>query len=200
MEKCSQCDRPAIGKFIGGEIPLCVDHYFTFMKASYLQATMAASHLNFIEQQIHVSTGGPLPLKQYNLPQPTFLQEAPTFNTIKISNSTVGMLNTGTLSNLKDVEFTVELMESQGQGEIAKALAELTQAVFDSNEIAKEAKEEISQQLRFIATQINTKPEARQAGLIKAILSGLRTNIATAAALVTILDKVEPVIRSFLGI
>jgi len=161
---------------------------------------MAASQLNLIEQELWASTVGLVPLKQISLPPPAFLEGTPTFNTIKISNSTVGMLNTGTLANLKDVEFTVELMQRQGQGELAKALAELTQAVFDSKDISKEAKEEISQQLRFIATQINTKPESRQSGLIKAILSGVRTNIATAAALVTILDKVEPAIRSFLGI
>jgi hypothetical protein len=161
---------------------------------------MAVSQLNFLEQQIWAGTGGILPLKQVNLPSPTFLEGAPTFNTIKISNSAVGMLSTGTTANLKDVEFTVELMQSQGQDKLAEAITELTQAIAESSDISKEVQEEVSQQLKFIAAQINIKPEARQPGLIKAILSGLRNNIATVAALVTILDRAEPVIRSYLGI
>ncbi|MDD5083107.1 MAG: hypothetical protein PHU08_07040 [Dehalococcoidales bacterium] len=199
MEQCSQCERAAIGKVTDAQIPLCIDHYFTFIKAGYLQLVMAASNLNYINQRLWASSGGLIPLTQYNLPQPTFLQEAPTFNTIKINHGTIGMLNTGTISNLQDVEFTVELLNSQGQDEIAKAISELTQAVINSSDISRESKEEISQQLKFIAAQISAKPEARQTGLIKAILTGIRTNIATVAALVTIIDKVEPIIRKFLG-
>jgi len=197
--KCSQCDRQAVAGVTEGQIPLCVDHHFTFTKTSYLQAVMVASHLNYTEQQLYVSTGGLLPLTQYNLPQPTFLGEAPVFNSIRIDKSAIGVLNTGTISNLKDVEFTVELMNSQGQEEVAHSIAELTEAVINNGNVSIECKEEISEQLRFIASQVNVKQDERQPGVAKAVLSGIRTNIATIAALVTIFDKVEPVIRRYLG-
>lgn len=197
LEKCCQCDKQAVIRAMDGSIPFCVDHYFIYMKAGYLQQVMTTSHLNYINQDLYYSTGGMIPLKRYDLPMPTFLQDTPIFNTIKIENSALGMLNTGTISNLKNVEFTVELMTSQGQAELAQSITELTQAVINSNEVSKETKDEISQLLQFIAVQINTKSDSRQKGQIKAILAGIRINIKTVAALITILDKVEPIIRNF---
>ena len=200
MEKCSQCDKQAFARFGDNAVPLCVEHYFTLMKATYLQVSMLASQLNFVRGELEAGSGGLVKFPRMHLPPPTFVEGGLTFSTIKVSDSAIGMLNVGTVKNFKDVEFNVELMTNKGQDKLAEAVANLTRAVIESNEITMEAKDEISEQLRFITTQMNVEPEARQKGLIKGILSGLGTTISTVAGLITIWNQVEPMLRAHLGV
>ena len=161
---------------------------------------MLASQLNLVRGELAAGSGGLVKFPRMHLPPPTFIEGGLTFSTIKVSDSAIGMLNIGTVKNFKDVEFNVELMTNKGQDKLAEAVADLTRAVIENNEITMEAKDEISEQLRFITTQMNVEPEARQKGLIKGILSGLGTTISTVAGLITIWNQAEPMLRAYLGV
>lgn len=54
--KCSQCNRPAIVRY--GALGLCVEHHLKMQQATYLQVSMLAANLNFLQTKISAGTGG----------------------------------------------------------------------------------------------------------------------------------------------
>jgi hypothetical protein len=202
--KCHQCDNPAITQY-AGSIPLCADCYqkvaqadFMEQQATHNKLSWLVSHLNFIEQQLYVGQGGLLPLKQAAIPQPP---NAPinlnSFNQIKVSDSSVGFINTGTLYN---IETSIRVMQQRGDQELANAIKKLTQAVIDNKEVSDSLKESIVEQLEFILTEALSSKDNRRKGVIKTIISSLGQSLQTFAALVTIWNGVEPLLKTFFGI
>jgi hypothetical protein len=195
MAKCSQCDKPAVVNYGGSE--LCADHYYTMVKATYLQIYMLSKHFDFVRTEIEAGAGGLVQLPRMEMAPPPFMGDSFTLNNISVTGNNVTVINARTIQNL-DASITV--MRSHGEGELAKAVTELTQAIIESNEIEKTAKNEIAEQLEFLVAQATTEPQNRSIGLIKSVLAGIRDSIAVASGLLVIWDKVGPLIRATLGV
>ena len=195
MERCSQCDKPAVVRW--GDIPLCVDHYFKMQHAIYLQATIVAANLDYLEQKISAGTGGLIPPAHIGIPPPPSIGDTYTLNNINISDSTIGAINTGTLQNL-DVGITV--LQGNGQNDLAAAVTELTEALIKSNEASESLKKEISEQLEFLVAQATAENQNRSIGTVKSVLEGIRNEISALASLVAIWDKAEPLFRTVFGL
>jgi len=191
VAKCSQCDKPAVMD------DLCVDHYFKLQQAIYLQYSMLAAQYNVLEDQFSDGTGGIIPPKRIKVhPLPSFGDNY-TFNNISITESNVGAINTDSAAN---IDASITIMKSQGNSDLAIAITELTQAIIDSREIEQATKNEIAEQLQFLVAQTTAEPSNRSLGLVKGILTGIRDTVSTAASLLVTWDKVEPLIRMYLGI
>jgi len=191
MAKCSQCDKPAV---MGS---LCVDHYLRLQQAVYLQFSMVAAHFNVIEEQISAGTGGLMPPKRIIIPPPPSFGDNYIFNNINVTESNIGAINTGTAAN---IDASITIMQNQGNNDLAAAITELTQAIIDSKEIEQSTKNEIAEQLQFLVAQSTAEPESRSLGLVKGVLTGIRNTISGAAGLLAIWDKVEPLIKMYLGV
>jgi len=200
--KCSQCDKPAIVKY-ADKIPLCADCYHKVAQANFMEQqamhnklSWLASNLNLIEQDLYLGCGGLLPLKQMTIPQPP---SAPSysFNQIKVSESNVGVINTGTLFNL---DTSIQVMQNRGDKELANAVRELTQAVLDNNELNDKLKEEIVEQLEFLVTEALASKDKRRKGLTGKIINNISQSVATFGALLTIWNNVEPLLRAYFGL
>ncbi len=191
MAKCSQCDKPAI---VGS---LCVDHYHKWVETNYMLFTMMASQYNLLDREFSRGTGGIVPPNPIAIPSPLSTRDNLTFKNINVDRSTIGAINTGVISSL---DASITLMQSSGKNKLADAIKELTQAIYDSKEVDDELKNEIIEQLEFLVAQASAEPENRSTGLIKTVLSGLRASISVAAGLLTIWDKVEPLIKAALGV
>lgn len=155
-----------------------------------------ASNLNLIEQDLYVGCSGLLPLKQMAIPQPP---SAPSysFNEIKVSESNIGVINTGTLFNL---DTSIQVMQNRGDKELANAVRELTQAVLDSNELNDKLKEEIVEQLEFLVTEALASKDKQRKGLIRKIINNISQSIATFGALLTIWNNVGPLLQAYFGL
>jgi hypothetical protein len=192
---CSQCGKPAVVNF-GGH-GLCVDHYLKLQQANYLQSSMLAANLNFIADQLDKGTGYLIRHSRVELPRVPFIGDTLTLNNINVSDSNIGAINTGTIQNL-DASITVA--KTQGQPDLAEAINKLAQAIIDNIEINDAMKNEIAEQLAFLMSQVTAKPEDRSKGMIRSILNGLKSSISMVASLLTIWDKVEPLLHAALGI
>ena len=193
MPICTQCGKPAVSDII----PYCVEHYLMLEQASYLQQTLLAANINFLQDKISLGTGGLIPPTHIEIPPPPFIGGNLTLNNISVSGSTIGAINTGTIKNL-DASITV--MKGLGESDLATAVKQLIEAVIKSTEINDSLKNEIAEQLAFLSVQATTKAESRSLGIIKSILSGLRDSISVAGGLIAIWGKVEPLFRSIFGI
>lgn len=191
MAKCSQCDKPAV---LGD---LCVDHYYKLQQAIYLQSSMVAAMQNLLAAQLDAGTGYLVHHSRIIIPPPPSIGDNVTFNNINIDRSTVGAINTGILSNL---DVSMDLAKSKGEDELAAAIKELTQAIYDSKEVDDSFKNDILDQLQFIVAQATAEPENRSTGLVKSVLAGIRSSISVVAGLLAIWDRVEPLIKVAVGI
>ena len=186
---CSQCETPALSG-----VGLCVDHYLKYEQALYLQASMLASQMNYIQQEIYAGHGGILPLKQVDLPPPPFEGDKLTLNHIEITGSTVGVVNLGQAQNIDSV---ITQMHGEGNQELADALAEFTQAVINSDELTQDVRDELAEAIELLAAQTRVTSEKRSK-LIPTIIRGVRDSVSSSAALLTLWDKLEPLLKGLL--
>ena len=190
MTKCCQCDKPA---YVGD---LCVDHFFKLQVAQHNQLAWLASHLNLISEKLDQGTGYLVTHARMQIPHPPHIGESMTKNYINVTDSVVGVINTGTISNLNS---GIAVAESQGQKEIAIAITEFAQAVINSEELINSVKDEITEQLDFILTQVTAEPDLRRTGLIKSALVGIGTAVGTCASLLTLWEKLQALLQTALG-
>lgn len=199
--KCYHCDKPSVIKY--GQTPLCVDCYHKVAHADFMEGQIlhnrlswVASNLNFIEQDLYSGCGGLLPLKQMIIPQPP---SAPRYSSqlIKVSESNIGVINTGTLFNL---ETSIEVMQNRGDKDLANAIKELTQAVLDNSEINDELRREMAEQLEFLVTEALTAKEKQRKGLARRVITDISQSIATIASLLTIWNNVKPLLQLYFGL
>jgi len=151
---------------------------------------------NMLSAQIDSGMGYMGPSERIQIPPPPVMGATTTHNYISISESTIGVLNTGTIRNLNN---GIGLLETQGLGQIAAAIKEFTEAADRSTEIADTAKKEIIEQLDVLVAHLTASPQERSTGLIKSILGGVRDSVCTAAALIALWDKLIPLVQSYIG-
>jgi hypothetical protein len=199
--KCIQCVRIATVKI--EERPLCIDcsHKLAqvrFMEQQTLhnQLSWQASNLNFVEQQLYVGAGGLLPLTQMRIPPPPISTNY-SFQEIKVSDSSVGVINTGRLINL---DTSIQVFNNRGDKELAKSIKDLTQAVVDSNELNEQLKKEIVEQLDFIVTEAFANKESQRKGMVKKTLDNISQSLGTVASLMTIWNILSPLLVTYFGL
>ena len=199
--KCYHCDKPSLKKY--GETPLCVDCYHKVSQADLMEGQISdnklswlASNLNLIQQDLYIAAGGLLPLKQMMIPQ---APSAPRYYSqqIKVSDSNIGVINSGTLFNL---EMGIEVIQNRGDKDLANAVKELTQAVLDSQEINDELRREMAEQLEFLVTEALAGKDKQRKGLAGRVMSDISQSIASVAALLTIWNNVQPLLQLYFGL
>lgn len=198
--KCYHCDKPALKKY--GKTPLCVDCYHKVAYADFLEGQVEhnrlswlASNINLVQQDLYIGTGGILPLKQMTIPQPP---TAPRYSSqqIKVSESNIGVINTGTLFSL---QTGIEVIENHGDKELASAVKKLTEAVVNSTEINDQLKRETAEQLEFLVTEALASKEKQRKSLARKVMTDISQSIGTIAGLLTIWNTVQPLLQAYFG-
>ncbi len=117
----------------------------------------------------------------------------------EISNSQVGVLNTGEMQ-AKSITGSVSPSVDPNQHQIAEALTSLTEAVKASQNISSQQQTEIIEQLELLNEQAKLAPSERKVGLIKPILSTLSTALSAGGGAAEIWSQCGDAIKIFFGI
>ena len=206
MEICSQCEiKPAIYS-VGGHL-LCLNCYSILQQAQAAEQQARNDRLNQISAQKNYLTemmawhiGLRATPPQHQIPQPIHTHiNNPIFNNMNISNSQIGMLNTGSISNVQNIDVNVSTLVQSGQREIAEALTQLTEAVVSNQEIDDIQRTELIDQLETISNQAALPADNRKAGLIKPILTGLTTGISAVGTLSKVWSMVGDTVCNYFG-
>lgn len=128
--------------------------------------------LNFVLQQAEgMSVGPPGFLGRIAVPQMSeTVKRDITLNNITIDRSTIGILNTGLMQEIQQIDVNISKLEQTSQTEIAEALAGLTQAIASSGQISDKQRSELIQQLNELSDQALLAPNQRKTGVIRAIV------------------------------
>jgi hypothetical protein len=128
-------------------------------------------------------------------------EETIAMSGINIVNSTVGILNTGQMNNIKSIAVNIGKLNDSGLADVAAALNALTDAVAASIELTNEAKSLMLEQLESLSKQALLPEEERmKPGVLKAIGSTLSSTLAAAGGLAEVWSTWGPAVLAFFGL
>ncbi|HHT9123355.1 MAG TPA: hypothetical protein ACFYEF_10855 [Candidatus Wunengus sp. YC63] len=134
---------------------------------------------------------------QYPLP----VKESVSMNGINISNSNIGILNTGEIEDIQSISVNITSLSESGAHEVAEAIKQITEAVSKSSDLVATNKSMVLEQLEELSEQALLPAENRsKPGILKAIISTLATTLAAAGGLAEVWSTWGPAIQKFFGL
>jgi hypothetical protein len=132
---------------------------------------------------------------------PLLKKETTAMSSINIVNSTVGVLNTGQMNNIKSITVNIGKLNDSGLADVAAALNALTDAVAASVELMDEARSSALEQLETLSEQaLLPENERMKPGILKTIGSALSSTLAAAGGLAEVWSTWGPPVLAFFGL
>jgi hypothetical protein len=191
MAECSQCGKTAIMDYDG--VKLCVDCNLKFVQAEDIKQQQNMRILNHLADSIEAQTGVYGVVPRYQLPTP-IVQQAHTWNNIRIDRSVIGAVNTGQITKL---DIAMSGLKQAGAEDLAQNVAKLTEAVLQAIELNDQAKNDVMEQLNFLLVQISTPKEHQQHGMIRAALKNLKDTLETISSLASLWNQLQSLLGDF---
>jgi hypothetical protein len=189
---CGQCGKPAIDQQSG--VPLCVDCYYRYTVAQTLQFRMHAAMANHSMDQMDEISGLP---SGGRIALPPIPQSPFTLNNIKLDNSVVGAINTGTV---KTIDVNLTQLHNAGNDRASDALAKLTEMIMSSDTLDPKHKNEMAEQVAFLSEQAVAAAKDRKPGVIKATLDALNQSAGAVNTIAGAWNVAEPIVRQIFGL
>ncbi len=191
--KCHQCERPGLYQYDHGLV-LCLKCNAILQENNFRSFLMNASMMNHAMDEMDMVTGIRLGGDRIPVSQLAQAMSRPmTNNHITISNSSVGVLNTGDLAKINAV---ITITEGSDVEELGQNIKDFAQAVLDSDEVTKEDKHDIGELLGTLSEQIAGK---RSKPVIESILKGIEDRVKSVNTLWAFAEKIGKLL-SGLGI
>jgi hypothetical protein len=205
--RCHQCPKPAMYvvpsqqaalKEAGAGIPLCLDCWHKWQHGGYMLFLQNAAMMNQAADDLDSfagfsTTGGRIPVGAL---AKAAEKKGPVYNNIRISNSTVGVLNTGDLAR---IDAVITLTKDTDVEAIGQTLMKLTQAIIDAKEIEQKAKRELVELIQSLAEQVVGSQRQRKPSVIMTLLHGIEQRAAGIVALSTIVQQLVQVVTTMFG-
>jgi hypothetical protein len=119
---------------------------------------------------------------------------------IHLSNSTVGILNTGEIEDVQSISVNVSTLAESGHAEMAKAIKELTEAVAASQELSADERAYVLENLEELSKQASLPSNERaKSGVIKSLIAGVGGSLSAAGGLAEVWSTWGTAIRGFFG-
>ena len=204
-QECSQCGRPGMYN-VEGHL-LCLSCYAKVQEIATRRQEMQQEQLrnlmalyNNAAAQFDFAAGIPGFTPRMQIPDPTIrtIQQGPmTFNHFDISESKIGVINTG---EVQRIDVAMELIEQGGSADLATAIQEFTQTVINSDKLSTLSKNELLEQVAEVSEQIALPPEKQKRGIIKALLDGIKNTASTVTAVADAWLKLQPLLEGIFRI
>ncbi|WPY94547.1 hypothetical protein T8T21_00005 [Limimaricola variabilis] len=191
--KCHQCEKPALYTYENGP-SLCLHCNTLLQENNYRSFLMNAAMMNQSLDDMDMVTG--LQMNSGRIPVSDLaraMNKPTTNNHISISNSSVGVLNTGDLAKINAV---ITITEGSDSEELGRTIRDFAQAVIDSKDISGIDKHEIGELLGTLSEQIAGK---RSKPVISSILKGIEERVKPVDSLWSFAEKIGGLLSS-LGI
>jgi len=176
--------------------PLCVEHYAMLQDAVSKQNEGLERAINMLEGHIDV-VGLPRPTPSFPERKPPVVIHQPKIdNSIHIDRSVVGSVNTGTINSLDVSMSNINVSNAP----LAMSLKHFAEAVAKEGSLSAEQKQEILDQLSALTQEIEQPKERRRTGVVKTLMSGIKSSIQVAVTLDSLWSLAEHLIRACLGL
>jgi hypothetical protein len=197
--RCHNCSKNAMF-MVGddeGQVPLCLDCWTRYQNTALRQIEMAEREINYLTGQMEAIAGvGPI-FPRYPERRPIVQTGPLTLNNIRVTNSQIGVLNTG---SIETVDATVNVLKSEGQDELAAAITRLTEEVIKANTIANDQKNQIIELLGALSEEATAPPEKRRLSVVKAMLGNLADALGGVAEIAAVWEAAKAILTKVFGI
>jgi hypothetical protein len=178
-------------------LPLCLDCSIRYQNMINQQLENIERQINFAMDTMDDVIGIYGVTPRFPERRPLIHTGGVTLNNINVSNSEIGVLNTGTIEN---VDSTVTVLKTEGNNQLASAVTALSEAIIKSDELSNEQKNETLELLSSLSSEAIAPKKARKLGVVRALLSGLSGMLGDVATLSAVWEKVQPVFQQVFGI
>jgi hypothetical protein len=176
----------------GQQAPLCLDCYIRWQNVMLQQQEMHEREMNYLTDEMESLVGMHGILPRYPERRRIIQTGGVILNNIHVSNSEIGVLNTGTIHSM---DATVTIMKTEGNQLLANVLATLSEAVIKSGELSNNQKNQILELLTSLSEEAVTPKEKRKNAVAKALLSELSSIIGSISTLTEMWDKAKTIFQ-----
>ncbi len=198
--KCHQCEKQAVfilepdGK---SQFPLCLHCSNELKKGQTDRIRTLQQVMEYCDRtmdfQLGLTPQASAPMKATAVP----VGEV-TLNHINISNSNVGMVNTGKIQ-AESIDLSIDALIKGNEQELAKAIKDLTTAILQSQQITDADRNEIIELLAHIAEESTKPPEYRKKNVIMNSIKRVGELVSLANGLTKMWEHYSPIIKSVFG-
>lgn len=198
---CYQCGRPALMGYRQPDntvVPLCLEHGMLIqnMYAQRIRQNMQA--VNLLREMMDELAGQPRPVTSLQAPVgPIVHTGGLTLNNIHVSNSHIGVLNTG---KIESIDTAIGYLSETGGKPVADALRAMTEAIVASAEATTEQKGELLELLGVLATEAATPREKRKSKAMFPIIGQVSSVLSGVNALRQLWENWLPAIKTYFGL
>jgi len=176
---------------------LCVSCWHQFEVARTLALRISAIGMNLaLDEMAHVS-GLPRSMAGPRMQVPEIPQGPPIFNNIKVENSSVGAINTGTV---QAIDVTLTYLHSGGNDKARDALKALIEAILSASALSADQKNELVDQVAYLAEQAAAPVRDRKPGVIKSTIVAVRSCAQGVADIASAWQSAESVLKGLFGL
>jgi hypothetical protein len=194
--RCHQCPKPALYGVTDQKVPLCLECFHKWTQVGYMQFLQYAAMMNQaaddMDSMVGFRTGGRIPVAALA----NAMQKTPIYNNIRISNSTVGVLNTGDLAR---IDAVITLTKDTDVEAIGDTLKNFTQAVIDARDIEPKAKKDLMELTQSLAEQVVGSQGPRKPSVIMTLLRGIEERSKGIVAISAVVHQLITVVTSMFG-
>ena len=177
-----------------GKILLCLSCYAKWSHIQSMQFLQNAAMMNQAMDHMDMVTG--LPSTKGRLPVQALaraMQKGHTLNNFTISQSQIGVLNTG---SIEKIDAAITLSRGSDVELIGEELKALTEAVIQSAELDQSEKNDVLDLTETLSEEVVGK---RKPATIGAIMKGITEKVKGAAALAGAAEKLRKALEALLG-
>jgi hypothetical protein len=187
---CSGCERPAIQGYPTDDkdvtLWFCLDCSIKYEQMLDARIERDERHINYLEDVIADTYGVPRTGPKYP-PRPPRLQvKGVTLNNIHIKDSTVGVVNTGSIQR---VDVAIGALNRAGEEGVADAVRQLAEAIASTNDLEPAKKNDAMEMLGAIASEATQPAKNRRTAVMRPVLNAMIETIKTSAALASLSGK-----------
>ena len=193
--KCANCTKLAIYAVgeEGHEVPLCLDCYIRLGHVKLREMEMLERQSNFLIGQMEAISGVYGVVPRYPERRMTIQSGAVTLNNIHVTNSEIGVLNTGAVQT---IDSTLTILKSEGNIALATALQALSEAVIKADDLTNTQKNDTLELIGTMSEEAVIPKAKRKLAVIKAMLSQTASTLTGVASVANALEAVKAAIES----
>lgn len=178
-----------------GQLPLCLDCYSKLARIQHNQFLQNAAMMNLALDDLDMmtgfpSSGGRMPIQALS----RAMQASHTLNNIHISQSQIGVLNSGSIQR---IDAAITLSKGSEVEQIGALINELTQAVVQSKELDAAMQNEVIELTETIAEEVVGKMKP---ATITAVMKSITEKVGGIAVLAGAADRLWQAIKPLLPV
>lgn len=167
---------------------MCLNCYSKFQAVNESQQRGLERMMNYLMDEAAWAAGIPMPnAPRFPEPKPPVYMQNPTVNSLQIQNSVVGAVNQGYVESM-NASLSQISQVNESEAKVVKMFADM---LIQSQEIDKQEKDAILQQLSFLTAQLSIKKEERPRAVIDAMLETITKALTAGGLLMTLWVKIK---------